>query len=126
MLWDYLEQIVVARVCDDLGGHSAAENGVSLDVAGAVNVDAGDDLVSNGPVDSYGVELAVFDVSEASFVLHGCEVNASGLGVDDAMEHGDELSAGELIARPEEVGVGISPQAGSFYRVPFAPRDILR
>ena len=104
MLWDYLEQIVVARVCDDLGGHSAAENGVSLDVAGAVNV----------------------DVSEASFVLHGCEVNASGLGVDDAMEHGDELSAGELIARPEEVGVGISPQAGSFYRVPFAPRDILR
>ena len=24
------------------------------------------------------------------------------------MEHGDELGAGELIARPEEVGVGIA------------------
>ncbi len=48
--------------------------------------------------------VSVLDVSEAGFVLRGCEVNTSGLGVDDAMEHGDELGAGELIARSEEVG----------------------
>lgn len=52
--------------------------------------------------------VSVLDVSEAGFVLRGCEVNTSGLGVDDAMEHGDELGAGELIARPEEVGVDIA------------------
>ena len=97
LLWDYLEQIVVTRVCDDLCGHSAAENGVSLDVTGAVNVDAGDDHVSNGPVGSCGVELSVLDVSEAGFVLRGCEVNTSGLGVDDAMEYGDELGAVSVI-----------------------------
>lgn len=49
LLWDYLEQIVVTRVRDDLCGHSAAENGVSLDVAGAVNVDAGDDAFVQSP-----------------------------------------------------------------------------
>ena len=52
--------------------------------------------------------VSVLNVGEAGFVLHGCEVNTSGLGVDDAMEHGDELGAGKLIARPEEVGVGIA------------------
>lgn len=52
--------------------------------------------------------VSVLDVSEAGFVLRGCEVNTSGLGVDDAMEHGDELGAGELIAWSEEVGVGIA------------------
>lgn len=45
--------------------------------------------------------VSVLNVGEAGFVLHGCEVNTSGLGVDDAMEHGDELGAGKLIARPE-------------------------
>ena len=52
--------------------------------------------------------VSVLNVGEAGFVLHGCEVNTSGLGVDDAMEHGGELGAGESVARPEEVGVGIA------------------
>lgn len=52
--------------------------------------------------------VSVLDVSEAGFVLHGCEVNASGLGIHDAIQDSGELSSGESVAQPEEVGVGIT------------------
>lgn len=51
--------------------------------------------------------VSVLDVSEASFVLRGCEVSGSGVGIHDAIQDSGELSSGESVAQPEEVGVGI-------------------
>ena len=93
LLWDYLEQTVVARVGDNLGGHSAAGHGVSLDVAGALNVDAGDDAFVQSPCNALGCPNGnAFSIRHGIELIHGGILGPEEAGKDDA--HGLAIDRG--------------------------------